>query len=258
MSEFLTRGRHFSTKHVWFENGEPTIGGCDRLTIHGFGEPKKRLGGRICCESVPQESLISYLSVPEEELWGLMTKTVRNEVSRSEREGVRFVVYRGIEILSGELLNAFAQMYREMYEEKGMPGEVLPVEDLKVYAEQDALIITVAEIDGQPVVYHSYIHDAMHSRLLHSCSQFRAADNAMRNAIGRANKFLHWNDWLLFKKMGIQEYDWGGIASYEEPNGIDRFKMAFGGTYRKYYNLYCDCSLRARAYAALRRMANRR
>lgn len=79
MSEFLTRGRHFSTKHVWFENREPTIGGCDRLIIHGFGEPKKRLGGRICCESVPQESLISYLSVPEEELWGLMTKTVRNE-----------------------------------------------------------------------------------------------------------------------------------------------------------------------------------
>lgn len=54
------------------------------------------------------------------------------------------------------------------------------------------------------------------------------ADSAMRNAIGRANKYLHWHDWLLLKNIGVIEYDWGGIASYDNPNGIDKFKMSFG------------------------------
>ena len=38
--------------------------------------------------------------------------------------------------------------------------------------------------------------------------------------------------------MGVKEYDWGGIASCDEPNGIDRFKMPFGGRYNEDYKLY--------------------
>ena len=145
-------------------------------------------------------------------------------------------------------------MYHEMYEEKGLHGHYLQVSELKEYAKQNALIITTAEINNKVVVYHSYIKDDLHSRFLQSCSEFRVADNAMRNAIGRANKYLHWNDWLLLKKMGIVEYDWGGIASYDNPNGIDKFKMSFGGEYRKYYNISSTCSLRAKLYHKLRKM----
>lgn len=67
------------------------------------------------------------------------------------------------------------------------------------------------------MVYHSYLTDGYHSSFLHSCSEFRVADKAMRNAIGRANKYLHWNDWLYLKHSGIIEYDWSGISSYENP-----------------------------------------
>lgn len=52
--------------------------------------------------------------------------------------------------------------------------------------------------------------------------------------------------WLLLKEMGVKEYDWGGIASCDESNGIDRFKMSFGGRYNEDYNLYAACSLRAK------------
>lgn len=31
--------------------------------------------------------------------------------------------------------------------------------------------------------------------------------------------------------MGVKEYDWGGMASYESPNGINKFRMSFGGEY---------------------------
>ena len=59
------------------------------------------------------------------------------------------------------------------------------------------------------------------------------------------------------KQIGVKEYDWGGIASYESPNGIDKFKMSFGGEYRKYYNLFCNCSFMARAYAKIRKLQKR-
>ena len=202
---------------------------------------------------MPQETLISDLSLEEDALWSMTTKTVRNEINRSKRENVGVSVHRGKQI-SEDLLNKFNIMYHDMYEEKGMSGYYLPINELKEYADKDALVITTSEIDGKIVVYHSYIIDNHHSRFLHSCSEFRVADNAMRNAIGRANKYLHWNDWIYLKGDGVVEYDWGGISSYEKPNGIDKFKMSFGDQHRKYYNLFCNCSLAAKAYAEIRKI----
>lgn len=43
--------------------------------------------------------------------------------------------------------------------------------------------------------------------------------------------------------MGITQYDWGGIANPEEPNGIDQFKMGFGGEAASYYNVIIGVSL---------------
>ena len=75
--------------------------------------------------------------------------------------------------------------------------------------------------------YHSCICDDKNIRLLHSCSEFRETDTAFRNAIGRANKYLHWKDMLYFINQHKEKYDWGGISSFDTPNGIDKFKMSF-------------------------------
>ena len=248
MSEFLVKNRWFVTRQIWFVDKIDEVAGIgyDKLAVHGYPMQLEKVG-RYKCQSMLQETLISDLSLSEDDLWSMTTKTVRNEINRSKRENVGVSVYRGKEI-SDDVLNEFNTMYHDMYEEKGMPGHYLPLNELKEYADKDALVITTSEIEGRTVVYHSYITDDCHSRFLQSCSEFRVADNSMRNAIGRANKYLHWNDWLYLKQCGVVEYDWGGIASYEKPNGIDKFKMSFGGQYRKYYNLFCDCSLAAKAY----------
>jgi hypothetical protein len=156
--------------------------------------------------------------------------------------------------ITEELLAEFSDMYTAMYMEKGMSGHSLNINELNAYKEKNALVITTADINGNNVVYHSYIKVGSKSRFLHSCSEFRIQDNSMRNAIGRANKFLHWNDWLFLKNEGVEEYDWGGIASFEEPNGIDKFKLAFGGVHRQYYNLSYTCSTKAKIYRALKKM----
>lgn len=248
MSQFVIQGKHLTTNYVWFENASDFLigGGYDRLILHANPSKVDHIG-KFKCKVSSQDTLITDLSQSEESLWGATTKTVRNEINRSKKENVQVQIFQATTV-SNNLLSEFAQMYQEMYEEKGMPNHVLNTNDLTVYANNNALVVTTAYINEKVVVYHSYIKDSMHARLLHSCSEFRAQDSATRNAIGRANKYLHWNDWLWLKEMGIKEYDWGGIASYDNPNGIDKFKMAFGGVHKKYYNLSCTCSIRARLY----------
>lgn len=157
-------------------------GGYDKLIIHGASIMNNKIG-RFSCIAIPQETLISDLSLTEENLWGPTTKTLRNEINRSKRENVGIKIYRGKEI-SDAILDEFNKMYHAMYEEKGMLGYYLPINELKAYAANDALVITTAIIGDRSVVYHSYITDNAHSRFLHSCSEFRVVDKAMKNAIG--------------------------------------------------------------------------
>lgn len=65
------------------------------------------------------------------------------------------------------------------------------------------------------------------------------------------NKYLHWKDILSFKERGYSRYEWGGITDVENPNGIDRFKMEFGGEVQIYYNYIVANSLKGRLYLYL-------
>lgn len=89
--------------------------------------------------------------------------------------------------------------------------------------------------EGQPLALHTYLVDAGlgRARLLHSASHFRASDDSsQRNAIARANRFLHYATMLHFKDRGITKYDMGGYAkNSSDPvlQAIARFKDGFGG-----------------------------
>lgn len=70
----------------------------------------------------------------------------------------------------------------------------------------------------------------------------------MRNLIGRANRFHHWQDMLRFKQAGIRVYDFGGWyqgTTDTEKLGINRFKAEFGGTVVTNYN--CKLLLTAKS-----------
>ena len=136
------------------------IMGADKFIIYGALIMNNKIG-RFSCIAIPQETLISDLSLTEENLWGLTTKTVRNEINRSKRENVGIKIYKGKEI-SDIILDEFNKMYHAMYEEKGMLGYYLPINELKAYAANDARVITTAIIGDRSVVYHSYITDNVH------------------------------------------------------------------------------------------------
>lgn len=79
------------------------------------------------------------------------------------------------------------------------------------------------------------IVDDKNARFWYSCSNFRD-DKRISEEVGRLNKYLHWREWQIMKKKGIESYDWGGIGLSEETKGISEFKRKFGGAEIEYRN----------------------
>lgn len=206
--QIICKEKFFTINHVWFENIEKIEKGYDKIKINGSAKSLEKMDRTKCFSSV-QETLISDLSIEKEKLWGKLTKTVRNEINRSKRENIEIQFFYP-NMITNKLLDEFENMYVGMFESKGIHHKGLSRNVLRSYIQNQALFMSVAYIDSKPVVYHSYVCDKIHVRLLHSCSEFREADNLERNKIGRANKFLHWNDWIQLKDIGVTEYDWGG------------------------------------------------
>ena len=84
-------------------------------------------------------------------------------------------------------------------------------------------------------VYHVYAWGGDSACLLYSVSNFRN-DISLRNLAGRMNKLLHIRDIEWLHSKGVSLYDWGNISSSINPNGIDKFKMSFGGEITTVYN----------------------
>ncbi len=246
-----SKGRLLSKEQIWFESHSVTPkSACDVITL--FGNDKPITGEK----NTKQYSLVNDLSLGLDSL--MLSKTVKNEINRSQRENVIVKQLNSAQLKSSRsVLQDYGEMYHGMYESKGMPNEHLNIHDVEMYLSADCFLLTIAYIDNEPMVYHGYIYGDGHCRLLHSCSNFRINDKEVRNAIGRANKYLHWEDMRYFLEYGIASYDWGGVSSLDEPSGIDKFKMAFGGQPVEYYNITINNSIKARLLKAIYKLKER-
>lgn len=187
-------------------------------------------------------TLFSDLAQEEEQQLAQIHKNVRYEIRRNQKEEVEYRTFSSNDLnCDANILQTFAKMYENMYAEKGM-RQSLNLEQMYLYAEAGALFISGVFMEDTPVVMHSYIVAEEKVRLLHSVSEFRR-DDMDANFVARCNKRLHWDDLMLFKKEGKKEYDWGGISDLKNPNGIDGFKLKFGGAPVTYYNKYVGASL---------------
>lgn len=220
---------HLKSAQVWFANIDEykTI---KASVIHLSGYPEI-IKGSICHK---QNSLILNLNQSEEDLFGKINKTVRYEINRSIKENLQVKILKSNEI-TDDIIDSFKTCYNKMYEEKGINCH-LPVDEFKRYISNNMLTLTYVSDEEEILAYHVYVGDEKTTRLLYSCSTFRE-DDAKKALIGRANKFLHWEDIRYFKSNNYEKYDLGGISSFDNPNGIDKFKMNFNGEKITYYNI---------------------
>ncbi len=211
----------------------------DILFVHGvpFGETKGGFRGWQ-----EYHTCMNVITKPEDELLAAVNKAVRYQFRRSEKDQIEIRFYTRADIeQSPELMDTFAEIYERMYQSKGSDTK-LNVSAIQKYLEADGIVFSAVWHEGEMLVFHSYICDATDARLLHSASCFRE-ESADQSMIGRANKRLHWEDILYFKKKGLLRYDWGGISDFDNPNGIDEFKLKFGGQKITYYNVFAGNTL---------------
>ena len=72
------------------------------------------------------------------------------------------------------------------------------------------------------------------------------------------NKLLHIKDMEWFRERGYLLYDWGNIHSSQNPNGIDKFKMSFGGEIVTVYNSFVGNSLLGKLLVSLYKFTRKR
>lgn len=139
------------------------------------------------------------LTRPEEDMLAAVNKAVRYQFRRSEKDNIEVCFYTKEDIRKApELLSKFSDIYKRMYQSKGSDTR-LNMSAVKRYLDADAIIFSAVWHEGEMLVFHSYVCDDTDARLLHSASCFRE-ESADQSMIGRANKRLHWEDILYFKK----------------------------------------------------------
>ncbi len=242
MIEIRYKKKGIKIAQIWFADFGEARQRADIRFYHGVQNPAD---GKNCM-SKSFHSLMSDLTLSEEEISAKINKNVRYEIRRNRKEDMEVRIFNAKDLLSDtEVLSKFAQMYEKMYESKGMKGKINRTQ-VMAYLQEDAFCLTAVYRDEEPLVFHSYIVGADEVRLLHSASDFRSGGEDA-NLIARANKRLHYEDMLHFAGVRKRRMDWGGVSSLDNPNGIDAFKYKFGGEPVTYYNVYEGISLLGKA-----------
>lgn len=229
--------------HIWnFEKNNLDLlkSNADILYFHGVN-PK--FYSTRYEESYSQYTLITNLEEEENILKKKISKNYRYEINKCVKENIKTNIYTSENLLNNKfILEEFKKCYEDMYLKKEIRHK-FNMDLIMKYIENDMLIITTVEDDNEKtVVFHAYITSKNNVRLLYSTSVFRN-DNVDASKIGRFNKYLHWNDIKYFKYRNIKSLDWGGLSSFEDPNGIDLFKIRFGGAKLKYNNILISNSI---------------
>lgn len=180
------------------------------------------------CVEIEQNTLITDLTQTKESIFQKINKNYRYEIRRCEKENIVVKNYNSKEILkNSDIFEKFITVYNDMYKSKGLKT-TFNKELMKAYIMADMVVFSAAFFDNEPLVFHSYIVGDETTRFFYSASPFRS-NKYDASLIGRMNKYLHWNDLLYFKDIGVQKYDWGGIGKSLAVSGISQFKMKFSG-----------------------------
>src|SRR5699024_2625389 len=157
-----------------------------------------------------------------------MTRTTRYQINKGGRDELSV---EHITAPKNSEVKEFIDFFKPFAEEK----EIELCREDKVYAlkESNNLIISnVYHKDGRKLVGHLYTGDGKRATMLYSCSGRFTETDIPPLEIGRANRFLHWQDILFFQEKNYKIYDFLGLSldkNDKAQQNINSFKKCFGG-----------------------------
>jgi hypothetical protein len=225
----------YTRQEIWFLNNESF----EKKTYNVF----------CASEHIPQfktywqnsfDTIYINLNKDKEQLFKDLHSTFRYEIRRSEKEDFS-IEYNWHPTLDD--CEKLTQSFTQFAIQKKIP----PISLKQIDAIRGVKKLCISKIfcNKEEILTHIYLHDNNRIILLNS---FHNLLYTRKNIRGYSNKFLHWNDILMFKKKGLNIYDVGGIGSSYP--GITDFKLNLGGEVVKNYR-YITTSLPIRTILSL-------
>ncbi|PYS50074.1 MAG: hypothetical protein DMF68_08180 [Acidobacteria bacterium] len=182
-------------------------------------------------------------------------KETRYEINRASTKDN--LTHEYLNAKQRDVFDEFCNYYDRFALQKGQP--VINRRWLRLMAETENLIVSrVRETTGESLVWHLYYRSGERVTLLHSASLFRNSNSSRyRNRVGRANRFLHWQDFLNFRAAGVSLYDFGGWYEGDKDEQrlrINKFKEEFGGEIVKNYICELGITFKGRMFLLIRKL----
>jgi hypothetical protein len=229
---------------VWCDEEPPRDPGVDILRYRCRRAPIEQ------ARCTPFLSLVSDLHADADALVGAFGKDCRYKIRRADtKDGLR-AEFIGEPADRLREFRAFFDSFARQVSHEPSDGPWL-----RAACESGQLVLTRASQGTEDLVWHAYLVSGRTAWLQYTGSCFRGRENEYRALVGRANRWLHWQDMLQFKQRGLRRYDWGGVfadASAPNRSGIDDFKRSFGGRDARTYDCTVPQTLRGRIYLPLR------
>lgn len=248
----LEKKGFYTMERIWFSGKEKSS-----ADIVRYNRTLQPMSGRFV-HCVAAETVFSDLKKSTEEILASSTKTIKYEVNKCEKEDINIFFYTASDLKNnGALVDEFETAYLDFAKDLGLKEVEEAYQRSKVdnYIECDCILLSKAEKDGVSV-YHVYSCGGQECVLNYSVSNFRI-NPSKRNLAGRMNKLLHIKDMDWFREHGYTIYDWGNISSSENPNGIDKFKMSFGGEQVTVYHSFVGNTLLGKLLVIFYKLSHR-
>lgn len=228
---------------------------CDILRYMRFYEISENLRG---LEFDIYETPVTDLTLSEDQIKARYNKDTRYKVRRAGRENIAYFVFDELDYVRDEqVISDVIEKYYKFCDQINLPNlkSNLDKTEFKKMIDNGNIVITKAEFENG-WTYHVYQADGKNALLWFTFSDHRK-ENANKSMASRANRGLHDHDIMYFKNKGYLIYDWGNIASKEEPNQIDKFKMSFGGEIKTAYCCFVGNTWKGKLLIMLRNMKNK-
>jgi lipid II:glycine glycyltransferase (peptidoglycan interpeptide bridge formation enzyme) len=184
-------------------------------------------------------TLLIDLTKSESEIFSKIRKNSRYEITRARsKDSVICVTLIETGSNDPQKISQYISFFNQFAQSKGRSK--INYTDLEQYIEAGNLCVRYAFLNNDILTMHAYVISDNTARLHQSSSLFRNSDNSeYRNMVARANRYLHWDDILYFKKSGLSWYDlggWYGGNENKEQLSINIFKESFGGLLKEEYS----------------------
>jgi hypothetical protein len=233
------RNRFLTVAEAWY-SADQTVKGADVAYFYTVPIPV------VKAHVEAFQTIWIDLTLTEPELLSGMKKNTRSEIRRASSEALRHQVLRKP---SASEVRSFIQFFERNTISRQLSRELRRW--TSGHHRGGSLALSRVSLEESTLAWHAYYVDGAHARLKYSVSLSRQTDGGMRNLIGRAHRFQHWEDIKSFKADGFSVYDLGGWAHNSDDEkllGINQFKEGFGGQFFKGYNCKMAVTVKGKCY----------